>query len=591
MPVLPIIFTTPEDKSFLSDLGHRILSDPSLKNTDYLLKYPIVYIHYWEGKPISYEDKKGHKHSYPRYNVYVGESNDVISRTREHYAASDDSNKWQYHLTHDGKTPQMIVIGHEHFNKSFTLDMENRLIEYIMSMRSVSKLYNGRGNPQNEYYPDVEFPEVFNSVWKQLRAFNRDLFLPKREIEHSALFKASPLKKLTSEQIDAKETILAKIQETYANHLDGQLIFVQGEAGTGKTVLNSSLFYDLITKGEELFGKKLDCHMMVNHDQQLTVYEQLASRLDLGDDIVHKPTSFINKYSPSSKVDISFIDEGHLLLTQGKMSYRGKNQLEDIIARSRVTVVMFDEYQVLTAEEYWEPEILEKFKNLSHRQHNYIGLSRQLRMTCSDLTKSWMDDFILNQRLSKLSPDPDYEIRFFDSPSDLHAAIKDKSAVEESRLSRVVASYDWNYESLKRPESSKYWGVKIGDWFLPWNYETEGELSKKERRAISKLAWAEQPHTIDEVGSTFTIQGFDLSYVGVILGPSVKYIDGEIVFDPEESKNDKATQNRTLSDGKKASFGKTFIRNEIKVLMSRGVKGLYIYACDPALRKALKECR
>ena len=103
-----------------------------------------------------------------------------------------------------------------------------------------------------------------------------------------------------------------------------------------------------------------------------------------------------------------------------------------------------------------------------------------------------------------------------------------------------------------------------------------------------KLSWAEQPHTIDEVGSTFSIQGFDLSYVGVILGPSVKFIDGKIVFDPSESKNKKATQNRSLSTGQMQKFGEIFIRNEVKVLLTRGVKGLYIYACDYALREALK---
>ena len=123
---------------------------------------------------------------------------------------------------------------------------------------------------------------------------------------------------------------------------EGQLIFVQGEAGTGKTVLNSALFYELITRGEEYFGREISCHLMVNHDQQLHVYQQIAKRLNLGDHSVHKPTSFINKFSENDKVDVAFIDEGHLLLTQGKQSYTGHNQLEDIMKRSRVTVIMFD---------------------------------------------------------------------------------------------------------------------------------------------------------------------------------------------------------------------------------------------------------
>ena len=123
---------------------------------------------------------------------------------------------------------------------------------------------------------------------------------------------------------------------------------------------------------------------------------------------------------------------------------------------------------------------------------------------------------------------------------------------------------------------------------MPWNYETEKRLTRTEQRAIRTQAWAEQKHTLNEVGSTFTIQGFDLSYAGVILGPSVKYRNNEIIFDPSESCNNKAKQKRTMNDGSKASFGETFIRNEVKVLLTRGVKGLYIYACDDELRHALK---
>ena len=90
-------------------------------------------------------------------------------------------------------------------------------------------------------------------------------------------------------------------------------------------------------------------------------------------------------------------------------------------------------------------------------------------------------------------------------------------------------------------------------------------------------------------GSTFTIQGFDLNYAGVILGPSVKYRNGKVIFDPSESCNEKAIRNRTLSDGTKQKFGEILIQHEVRVLMTRGVNGMYIYACDPELQKALLE--
>ena len=86
----------------------------------------------------------------------------------------------------------------------------------------------------------------------------------------------------------------------------------------------------------------------------------------------------------------------------------------------------------------------------------------------------------------------------------------------------------------------------------------------------------------------FTVQGFDLNYVGVIIGPSVKYRDGKIIFDISESKNKSAVQNRKLESGEMINYGETLLRNELNVLLTRGVNGLYVYAVDEELQQALK---
>lgn len=87
--------------------------------------------------------------------------------------------------------------------------------------------------------------------------------------------------------------------------------------------------------------------------------------------VVSKPTTFINNHDIDHPIDVAFVDEAHLLLTQGKQSYKGKNQLQDIIERARVTVVMFDEYQVLTTEQYWEADLLEKYREKAKCANNY----------------------------------------------------------------------------------------------------------------------------------------------------------------------------------------------------------------------------
>ena len=575
--IKPIVKKIDDNVQGLKSFHESLAQNASEKEQDILLQFPTVYIHNWKNTGD--------------YEVYIGESNNIIQRTKQHYDAGIDESKWQHQLFLQDAS--LYIIGHEHFNKSMTLDIENRLMLYMMSVDRVRKIHNLRGNPQSRYYPDSEMDDIFQMIWKKLRKDNKELFPSESAIKDSAVFKASPLHKLTEEQEAVKLKILQSVFEALQTGKRGQLIFVEGEAGTGKTVLNSSTFYEIFASSEEQEMEPLKCCMMVNHDEQITVYEQIARKLGLVErygEVVYKPTSFINRHSVDEPIDVAFIDEAHLLLTQGKQSYQGENQLKDIIERARVTVVMFDENQILTTEQYWEAQILSQYRELAKRQNNYFELKNQLRIRSSEEIVAWIDDFTKKRKVSTVPKNcGGYEIRIFESPLELEHALKEKAEDENHKLSRLIATYDWEYNS-KPPATArllKYWEVMIGKWHKPWNRELDRELGKQEKRANKYLSWAEQPQTIDEIGSTFTIQGFDLNYAGVILGPSVKYRNGEVIFDPSASYNSKAVRNRTLSDGSKQKFGEELIQHEVRVLMTRGVEGLYIYACDDALREAL----
>ena len=575
--IKPIIYKISSDAEGLIKLQEDLIEKTSHKKQNIILYYPTVYIHNWEDTG--------------EYEVYIGESNNIIQRTKQHCDLKTDKGRWQYKLTTNNGT--LYIIGHEHFNKSLTLDMENRLMHYMMSVDSVKMIHNLRYNPQNKYYPDEELDDIFRMVWSKLHSYNKNLFPNESAIKDSAIFKASPLHKLTTEQERIKSIIIQRVFECLETGKRNQLIFIEGEAGTGKTVLNSSTFYDMFVKAEEDGREPLSCYMMVNHDEQIAVYSQIAKKLGLIErygEIVCKPTSFINRHTKENPVDVAFIDEAHLLLTQGKQSYQGKNQLQDIIDRARVTVVMFDENQILTTEQYWEAQMLNHFREKAKHAKNYYELKNQLRIKASRDVIDWIDTFTKEKNILNIpSNQGGYELQIFDNPIELEHAIKEKASYDYHKLSRIVATYDWEYVNKASQEDRirKYWEVMIGEWRKPWNRELEKELSRKEKRAIKSLSWAEQPHTIDEVGSTFTIQGFDLNYVGVILGPSVKYRDGKVVFDPDAKKYMKMTQYRSLSDGTKKKFGEELIQNEVRVLMTRGIEGLYIYACDEELREAL----
>lgn len=541
-----------------------------------VLNFPTVYIHTWN-------DKKG-------IEVYVGESNDIIKRTKQHIEKTSSTYTWQYKMKIN--YADMYVIGHKYFNKSFTLDLENKLIHYLSGSPRIYKVHNSRSNPQQRYYPDHKFDIVFDDVWNQLNKHDSELFPSQTVIQKSAIFKSSPLHKLTEEQIEIKNEIVKKVQKSFESNEEHQIIFVEGEAGTGKTVLNSNLFYDLLTGTDSSKDNRYNCVMLVNNDELVNVYTQIVSKLNIHKDVdvvVTKPTKFINK-NKDEIIDIAFVDEAHLLLTQGKQSYTGQNQLEDIIKKSRVTIIMFDFNQSVTTQQYWEADELKKYKKSAIDAGNYFELKNQLRIKSSPEVVGWIDDFTKHQTISEIPNDlGGYDLRFFDSPEELESEIIKKANLDKSSLSRIIATYDWDYSSSiskdDKVSKSKFWCVEIGLWKRVWNRE----LNKYNKKKKSNDSWAEQPHTINEIGSIYTIQGFDLNYAGLILGPSVIYRDGKICFDASKKKTKNMVNRRTLKNGDKINVTDYLIKNEVRILMTRGVDGLFIYACDRELREALKE--
>lgn len=548
----PIRFTKQELAQ--ADAHETSLTD---SNKEFILEYPVVYIVYDNSK-------KG-------YHVYVGETNDIEQRTQEHLI--EERADWQAFRKSDNT--MMIVIGHAHFNKSLTLDIENTMMMYMLGVESVQKLNNRRTNQQYKYFTAGERKPIFSKIWQQLHELNGDLFPIEEVIRDSAIFKASPFHKLTKEQETARKKIFLRITELANAHATGQLIMVEGEAGSGKTVLLSTLFYRLSRMNQDNHAKN---YMLVNHDEQVKVYENIAKKLDLNIETVCKPTKFINNHQPDAPADVVLVDEAHLLWTQGKQSYRGKNQLQDIMARAKVTVIIFDPKQILKTEGYLTSNDILKLENHARQQHNLIQLKEQLRIQASEGTIIWLRQFISQHVVLPIPADPDYDLKIFDDAQTMYQAIRQRAATTEHGLSRVVATFDWPYKNNDRHHR---YMVTAGTLSLPWNLQLVPPRGQK------TLPWAEQPQTINEVGSTFTIQGFDLNYAGVIIGPSVKYRDGHLIFDPSESYNKKATNHRTLANGKRVDVHNELLANELNVLMTRGVHGLYIYAVDDQLRQAL----
>lgn len=614
--VKPFSYSTEDLARFIDEISASVEETRQL-----LLKYPTVYVIYYQENGS--------------YRVYVGETNSIEQRTKTHLlddpriaekqlaqidldsvlksetdftASQRQSARWR---AFRDKNSTIIVIGHSLFNKSMTLDIEDRLMLYLSSATDVDSaerngidLNNGRRNIQTDYFTREYVNTTFQQIWRRLRKHDQQLFPLERLIRDSALFKASPFHQLNEQQVGAKLQILDAVaaantpQEDTRDTPDNQLILVQGGAGTGKTVLLSSIFFDLFqTYGtDEQTGSPTDFNafLLVNHDEQVIVYQQIAEKLGLGnekDPRVMKPTKFINdRPEEGEKADIVLIDEAHLLWNQGKQSYRGKNQLKDIMKRARIVVAVFDPMQILAGNQFWSEEDLLDLQSQAG-EGNIIHLDKQMRIHSDGPAEAWISAFVNDGKICQIPTNDRYKIEIFDSPHALHDVIRRKSQYDEESevekgLSRLIATYDWKFSSGKtRPEDSETWDVVIGsDFRLPWN--NQGKYNRRDKHK----AWAERDQTVDEVGSIFTIQGFDLNYSGVIIGPSVQYRDGKIVFDSSESANPNVINKRTITvEGKeeKIDVSKQLLKNQLNVLLTRGVRGLGIYAVDDALREAL----
>ena len=572
----PIVREIEYTSDSLVNLRNQLKFSEHKNDIKFLFDYPVVY--------IVNDEKKN------QFSVYIGETTDIIRRTSQHLIADikkENRDDWRDFAT--SSTTKMFVIGHNHFNKSLTLDIENRLMLYLSSVDNVTRVQNRRGNPQNQYYTSEELDEIFSKIWRTLNRKNHYLFPAESFIRNSAIFKSSPFHKLTDEQVKAKNEILLKITSVISKNETGVLILVKGDAGAGKTVLMSSLIDDLLNSEDiQMIRENNDINLVVNHDDQLSVYQEIEKKLEWKSgsniNVVMKPTQFLNALK-KEKTDagIVVVDEGHLLLTAKNQAYLGGNHLNDLLDKSKVVVLVYDENQIMNKSQIWTDDSFLKLEHEANLKGNLITLHNQMRIHATKETVEWIRNLIDVGVVNEVPRDNDYDIRVFDSPKELQNAIIEKDNNQKLGISRLTATYDWEYSSQSKPTDTEYWCVRIGGWSCPWNRQLAKERKSK------NLSWIEQPQTIHEVGSTFTVQGFDLNYVGVIIGPSVKYRNGKIIFDISESKNKSAVQNRKLESGEMINYGETLLRNELNVLLTRGVNGLYVYAVDEELQNVLKK--
>ena len=375
--------------------------------------------------------------------------------------------------------------------------------------------------------------------------------------------------------IDSQKVVFEKAVElAKQSDRDGQkrVLIVDGGPGTGKTVVAINILAALIQND-------LVAQYVSKNRAPREVYKEKLRGDKLVKEIEHLFTgagSYVE--TDANTLPALIADEAHRLNEESTFFGRGENQIMEIINAARFSVFFIDESQRVHIDDIGSKDEIRTHARELGADIEDITLESQFRCNGSKGYIAWLDDVLeIRDTANADGFELDYDLRMFDDPGTLHEAIARKN--EHTRLSRVVAGYCWEWEKDGRSDPDAV-DIKIGEYERSWNLD-------------SSDPWAIAEGSIDEVGCIHTCQGLEFDYVGVIIGEDLKYRDGEIVVDHQA----RATTDRSLFGIKKmfdeqpakaAETTEELIKNTYRTLMSRGMKGCYVYCCDDQLQEYLQ---
>ena len=372
------------------------------------------------------------------------------------------------------------------------------------------------------------------------------------------------------------EYALKIAKNTYSNSIKN-VIVVRGGPGTGKSVLAVNLLVELSTVPMTTF-------YVSKNDAPRKVYS-VKLRKDFPqkeiDHLFLGSGKFIK--SPKNEIDALVVDEAHRLNEKsGFYHNEGENQIKEIINAAKFSIFFIDENQKITLNDIGSEELINKYaKELGANIYTY-ELDSQFRCNGSDGYLAWIDNLLEIRDTANYDIDGfDYDFRVFDNPNKMKEAIIEKN---DNNKSRIVAGYCWDWPTGSTRNDTNFHEIKIPNY----NFGISWNLENSEPFAIDK-------NSINEAGCVHTVQGLEFDYVGVIIGEDLRYEDNHIITDyKKRAKTDHSLRgiNKIAKEQGKEVANKMadiIIKNTYRTLMTRGMKGCYVFACDEALRNHLKE--
>lgn len=351
-------------------------------------------------------------------------------------------------------------------------------------------------------------------------------------------------------------------------------IICKGGPGTGKSVVAVRLLGELTQRGQmvqyvsknsaprQVYAAKLKGKIKKSSVDNM--FKGSGMYTEVGDNMVHT----------------LLVDEAHRLNEKSGMFHNmGENQIKEIIHAAGCSVFFIDESQRVTMDDIGSVEEIKKWAKEAGSEVTEMELLSQFRCNGSNGYLAWIDDLLEIRETANYNLDGlDYEVRLCDDPSEVLRIILEKNRA--ANRARILAGYCWNWPKENR-KNSNYHDITIGDFGISWNLD-------------GGQAFAISESSVNEAGCIHTTQGLEFDYVGVIIGDDIRYENGQVVTDfTKRAKTDqslKGIKKMYKEDpGKAYERADEIIKNTYRTLMTRGMKGCYIYCTDPGMREYIRK--
>lgn len=351
-------------------------------------------------------------------------------------------------------------------------------------------------------------------------------------------------------------------------------LIVKGGPGTGKSVVAINLLVDLMNQG-------LNTQYVTKNENPRNVYmEKLKGEYKnvFIKNLFKGSAAYVN--AEKDEFDVLICDEAHRLMKDSGRFYPESGcQIEDIMNAAKCSIFFIDELQRVNVADFGRVDRIVEMAEKYGSRYEIMELESQFRCNGSDGYLLWLED-VLRIRDTAHTDEigMDYDIQILDSPNEVYRRIKQKNG--RNNKSRLVAGYCWDWIQEGKRNKDVY-DIEIPEFGfkMSWNIPTG--------------TWAIDKGSVEQIGCIHTCQGLEFEYVGVIVGEDMRYEDGQIVTDfRKRAKTDASIRGlKGLYKENPEEALKTadeIIKNTYRTLMSRGMKGCYVYCMDEKLGQYLK---